>query len=257
MKIDSLYRYPVKGLSPEALTLIDVTAGHGFAFDRIYAITDSTLVFDENNPVPMQKSHFLMLARFERLSLVRTKFNSTTHDLEVRTSDSLRNFSLTAVQGREELASFLKSFLAVPLRRNPEIIHAEGHQFTDIGVHSNALMRTISLINLATLRDLSNHVGRYLDPRRFRANIYFDGATPWSELDWVGNTLRVGNVLLKIVRHTSRCPATSVDLERGERDLNIPRSILEYRGHGNCGIYAEILSSGRVQAGDNISFLNN
>ena len=69
----------------------------------------------------------------------------------------------------------------------------------------------------------------------------------WSELDWVGKTLKSGNVLLEIVRRTSRCPATSVDLERGMRDLNVPRSILDYRGHGDCGIYAEILSPGRLQ----------
>ena len=31
------------------------------------------------------------------------------------------------------------------------------------------------------------------------------------------------------------------------RDLNVPRSIFDYRGHGDCGIYAEILSPGRLQ----------
>jgi uncharacterized protein len=256
MKIDSLYRYPVKGLSPEALLSADVETGHGFAFDRLYAVTDGSFVFDEANPIPMPKTHFLMLARFERLALLKTKFNPDTHHLEVGTSDSLYRFTLRGAEGRKALAVFLTQFLAEPLRGEAEVVQAEGHQFTDISVHSPALMRSISLINLATLRDLDDHVGRHLDPRRFRANIYFDGAAPWSELDWVGKTLQSGNVLLRIVRRTRRCPATSVDLERGMRDLNVPRSILDYRGHGDCGIYAEILSPGRLQPSAKLSLLD-
>jgi uncharacterized protein YcbX len=212
--------------------------------------------FDEANPVPMPKTHFLMLARFERLALLKTKFNPDTHHLEVETSDSLYKFSLRGAEGRNALAVFLTQFLAEPLRGEAEVVQAEGHQFTDISVHSPALMRSISLINLATLRDLGDHVGRHLDPRRFRANIYFDGAAPWSELDWVGKTLQSGNVLLKIVRRTRRCTATSVDLERGMRDLNVPRSILDYRGHSDCGVYAEILSPGRLQPSAQLSLLD-
>jgi len=256
MKIDSLYRYPVKGLSPEALPSADVETARGFAFDRLYAITDGSFVFDEANPVPMPKTHFLMLARFERLALLKTKFDPDTHHLEVVTSDSLYIFPLRGAEGRKALAVFLTQFLAEPLRGEAKVVQAEGHQFTDISVHSPALMRSISLINLATLRDLSDHVTRHLNPRRFRANVYFDDAAPWSELDWVGKTLESGNVLLRVVRRTSRCPATSVDPERGVRDLNVPRSILDYRGHGDCGVYAEILSPGRLQPGAKISLLD-
>lgn len=256
MKIDSLYRYPVKGLSPEALPSADVETGRGFAFDRLYAITDGSFVFDEANPVPMPKTHFLMLARFEQLALLKTKFDPDTHHLEVVTSDSLYTFPLRGADGRKALAVFLTQFLAEPLRGEAEVVQAEGHQFTDISVLSPALMRSISLISLATLRDLSDHVTQHLDPRRFRANVYFDDAAPWSELDWVGKTLKSGNVLLQVVRRTSRCPATSVDLERGVRDLNIPRSILGYRGHGDCGIYAEVLSPGHLQPGTKMSLLD-
>lgn len=256
MKIGSLYRYPVKGLSPESLHSADVEKGHGLAFDRVYAVTDGSFIFDEANPVPMQKSHFLMLARFERLALLKTNFNPNTHHLEVWFSDSIYKFALRRADERKALADFLTQFLAEPLRGEAEVVQAEGHSFTDISVHSAALMRSVSLINLATLRDLGDHVGRPLDPRRFRANIYFDGAAPWSELDWVGRTLESGSVRLRIVRRTRRCMATSVDLERGVRDLNVPRSILDYRGHADCGVYAEILSSGRLRPGAKLSLLD-
>ncbi len=256
MNIDHLCRYPVKGLSAEILPWVDVAKGFGFPFDRLYAVTDGSLVFDETNPVPMAKTHFLMLARFGRLALLKTRFNPDTHILGVATSNSSYRFSLTERVGRKALAVFLTQFLAERLPGEAKLVQAQGHQFTDISVHSPALMRSISLINLATIRDLSDHVGQNLDPRRFRANIYFDGAAPWSELDWVGRTLRCDDVVLRIVRRTRRCPATSIDLDRGVRDLNVPLTILDYRGHGDCGVYAEIISAGRLQPGGKLFFLD-
>jgi len=222
-----------------------------------YAITDGSFVFDEANPVPMPKMHFLMLARFERLALLKTKSDPDTHHLKVVTSDSLHNFPLRRAEGRKALAVFLTQFLAEPVRGEAEVVQAEGRQFTDISVHSPALMRSISLINLATLRDLSDHVTRHLDPRCFRVNVYFDDAAPRSELDWVGKTLQSGNILLRVVRRTRRQSTTSVDPERGVRDLNIPRSILGYCGHGDCGIYAEAFSPGRLQPGAKLSLRDN
>ncbi len=250
MKIDSLFRYPLKGLSPEKLPSVDAEAGKGFAFDRLYAITDGSFAFDRAKPVPMPKTHFLMLARFERLALLKSLFDTNTHRLEIRTDDSRHTFALRNADGRKALADFLTEFLGHPLRGEAEVVQADGHQFTDISVHSPTLMRSISLINLATVRDLGDRVGQNLDPRRFRANVYFDGCTAWSELDWLGKTLRSGDALLRIVRRTRRCPATSVDVERGVRDLNIPRSILDYRGHGDCGVYAQIVRGGRLAPGD-------
>lgn len=62
---------------------------------------------------------------------------------------------------------------------NPQITHAEGLQFTDVSVHPVALMRSISLINLATIRSLEEKIGKPVDPVRFRGNIVFDSDTAW------------------------------------------------------------------------------
>ena len=50
----------------------------------------------------------------------------------------------------------------------------------------------VSLINLATVRSLEEQWGYEIDPLRFRANIYIDGAEPWEEFDWVGADIRLG-----------------------------------------------------------------
>ncbi len=41
--------------------------------------------------------------------------------------------------------------------------------------------KCLSLINLASLRDLERVVRAPVDPRRFRANICFEGAPAWAE----------------------------------------------------------------------------
>jgi uncharacterized protein YcbX len=256
MHIDSLWRYPIKGLSAESLPFADLAKGYGFSFDRAYAVTDGSFRFDECRPEPMPKTRFLMLAKYERLALLKTQLDQATRELVVQEGDVVHSFHLNESNGRAALAEFLTNFLDVPLPGPAAVVHATGHQFTDVSVHSTELMRSISLINLATVRDLERHTGRALDPLRFRANLYFDGAEAWSELDWLGNHLRCGDVLLRVVRRTSRCPATSVNPDNGTRDINLPIAIREYRDHGDCGVYAEVLTDGRLLRGSAIEYVS-
>jgi uncharacterized protein YcbX len=255
MQIDSLWRYPIKGLSPERLPVADLTPGHGFPCDRAYAVTDGSFDFDEHDPAPMAKSHFLMLAKYARLALLKTHMDTKQHELTVQGFGEPQRFFLNQQRDRAALAVFLTSYLAVPLRGQARVAYSPGHRFTDVSVHSAALMHSISLFNLATLRDLEYRIGKSLDPRRFRANVYFDGARPWSELNWVGRQLRCGDVVLKIIRRTRRCPATSVNLSTGTRDLDLPHAIRDYMGHGDCGIYAEVVASGRLEPGAAINIV--
>jgi uncharacterized protein len=256
MQVDSLWRYPIKGMSPERLAFADLTEGYGFAFDRAYAVTDGSFEFDPVNPQPMPKTHFLMLAKYERLALLTTCFDVDTRDMTVEGPAGARRYSLGVARDQDALAAYLTEFLGAPLRGQAKVAHADGHQFTDVSVHSTAMMRSISLINLATVHDLGQHVGTALDPLRFRANVYFDGAEAWSELDWVGRDLKCGDVRLRVVKRTQRCPATSVNPGNGVRDLNVPAAIRGYRNHADCGIYAEVIGAGRMQPGAEIKVVH-
>ena len=63
-----LYRYPVKGLSPERLDRVEVTSGETLPFDRAYAIENGPGRFDAAAPRHLPKVNFLMLMRDERLA---------------------------------------------------------------------------------------------------------------------------------------------------------------------------------------------
>ena len=55
-----LYRYPVKGLSPEPLQTMPLRAGETAPFDRAYAIENGPGRFDPENPAYLPKVNFLM-----------------------------------------------------------------------------------------------------------------------------------------------------------------------------------------------------
>ena len=70
--IHSIYRYPVKGLSPEALPRIALAPGETVPGDRLYAIENGPSGFDPSAPAYLSKQHFLMLMKNERLARLDT-----------------------------------------------------------------------------------------------------------------------------------------------------------------------------------------
>ena len=69
--VRAIYRYPVKGLSPEALDRVAVRPGETLPADRLYAIENGPSGFDPAAPAHLHKIQFLMLMRNERLASLR------------------------------------------------------------------------------------------------------------------------------------------------------------------------------------------
>ncbi|MGD0025399.1 MAG: MOSC domain-containing protein [Xanthobacteraceae bacterium] len=81
--IQSIYRYPVKGLSPEPLARTVLKPGETIPGDRLYAIENGPSGFDPAAPAYLPKQHFLMLMRNERLAALRTAFDQSSHILTI------------------------------------------------------------------------------------------------------------------------------------------------------------------------------
>ena len=95
-QVTNLYRYPVKGLSPEPLPRVALQVGQTFPADRRYAIENGTSGFDPRAPSWLPKSCFLMLMRNERLAGLQTHFEDRTNLL------TIRNGGHVAAQGNLE-----------------------------------------------------------------------------------------------------------------------------------------------------------
>lgn len=245
-KVNALYRYPVKGLSAQALVRVPLSAGATLPLDRAYAIANGPGPFDPACPKYLSKIHFLMLMRNEQLAALDCDFEDASHALViVQNGNEVVRGDLRTNEGRQRIESFLAGYLPATAQRGPpRILLAGGHSFSDVAA------KCVHVINLASVRSLATVMGAPVDPRRFRANILIDGPAAWSELDWVGKTLRCGDSLLEVFSPTERCAATNVDPTTGTRDLKIPSLLSRTKGHTNFGVYARVTRGGTIATGD-------
>jgi uncharacterized protein YcbX len=245
--VAALYRYPVKGLSPEPIASADVTPGSTIPFDRAYAVENGPSGFDPAAPQPLPKIAFLMLMRNERLAALSTRYDDVTGTLSIHAGGRrVAEGRLDTPEGAAAIERFLSGYMGPELRGAPRVLGASGHSFSDAGENF------VSLINLESVRDLEAHVGVPVSPLRFRGNLLVEGLPAWSEFDWVGRRVTVGPVVLEAMSPIERCAATNVNPETAARDLAIPRTLLEVYGHACCGVYLKVLSAGRLSVGDNV-----
>ena len=256
--VTGLYRYPVKGLSPQALQRMDLRDGEGLAHDRTYALALGSTAFDPAQPAPLPKSKFLMLMRDACLAQLATTVDIATGIISVARRGGPIEIAadLNTAGGRAELEAFFTDFVGESICGKIRVVSAPGHRFTDIGAPVPAMMDCVSLINLASLRALEAAMGRTLDPLRFRANIYVDGLPAWSEFDLIETRFSIGELSFQAVRRTRRCPATNVNLETAERDADVPKALRENFGHGELGIYLAVRGDGTLEPGHPVRLEN-
>lgn len=245
MNIASLHRYPVKGLSPEKLAFVQLAAGEGFPLDRKYALLRTEAAFDPAAPAWLPKANFVMLMLHEQLAALQTRFSPQGEQLSIRTADGHeRTFALGTPAGRTALGRFFLEYMPRRLTSEPKVVEANRHQFTD------KAEKYVSLINLASVRELEKRWGQTLDPLRFRANIYIEGAAPFSELDWVGQEIRFGQAAAEVMQRNGRCAATNVNPQTGLRDRDVPGKLRAEFGHKDLGVYLKITEPGLLRTGD-------
>ena len=240
-QINAIYRYPVKGLSPESLDKVTLIANQIIPNDRRFAIAHGSTDFPDG-PCWLSKMHFLMLAKNPKLAQLVSHFDDDTEILTLeRNGKRVSRGKLTDLTGCMLLEQFLVSFLGTESRGIPKIVENRKTAFTDIPDQQ------ISLINLASVKDLERVVRKPVDPMRFRGNLYIEGLAAWEENNWIGKEIQVGEITLEIASPIGRCSATNVNLETAEVDMNIPKSLQSGYRHRNMGVYAVVKNTGEIK----------
>lgn len=244
--VTALYRHPVKGFTPERLDAADLAVGEGFPGDRLYAVEVGDCGFDPAAPAFVPKTKFAVLAHIAEVAKARTRYDDAT-GLFHATAPGRPDFAgdLTGVSGREALAGWLTDLLGEEARAPLKVLRAPGTwRFMD---HP---LGHVSIINLASVRDLEARIGRRLDPLRFRANLYVEGWPAWIENDWTGRTLSIGGATATVFKSIVRCAAPGVDPVTAERDIDVVKALFDNYGHMLCGVYVQTTAAGRVARGD-------
>jgi uncharacterized protein YcbX len=242
-----LYRFPVKGLQGTPLDSATLTAGQGLEHDRRFAVALGRTRIDPSAPRWLPKQWFVMLMRDTELARVSCRLDAEAETIELALDGrpTCRAAWRTA-EGRGRLDAWLND-VAGSRRDGPaHFVTAGDTSFTDVP------QNCLSLVNLASVRELARQVGRDVDPLRFRANLLIDGLPAWGEFDWIGQEVRVGEATLRIPARIPRCAATGVDPTTGVRDMNVVKALRAAYGHYDMGVYAEVVRGGRVRVADTV-----
>jgi uncharacterized protein YcbX len=248
MRIDHIYRFPVKGLSAEALEEVTLSVGQMLPHDREFALAQGDAAFDPAAPAWLHKRNFGCLQANARLALLHSSYDPRAGRLLVHAPDGATlDESVRTDAGRAAIAAWLAAFMGEEARGTPRFVAAGDHRFSD------SPEKFVSLINHASIAALEAKMGTALDPLRFRANLYFNGAPAWAEFDWIGRRLEVGGATLAVVARIDRCAATTVNPVTAERDAQVPKALSVHFGHIDLGVFARVVAAGRVAVGDAIT----
>jgi uncharacterized protein len=134
--------------------------------------------------------------------------------------------------------------LCPPERAQPAQIVTAGRGMTDSDFPS------ISLHAAASLDALSALVGQPLSADRFRGNLWLDGVDAFSEFDWIGRDIQIGDVVLTVKERITRCRATMTNPETGQVDIDTLGALKAAYGHQDFGVYAVVKKSGMIALQD-------
>lgn len=250
--IKQLYRYPIKGMTPQALQMTSVQTGQAIPFDRCVALAHNSTTFDPADPQHQHKTKYLMLMKNEKLAGLQVQFDEKTGQVIIRQAGQLViEGSLDIVEQQQALEDFFADYLGDTIQGKPKLVYADDpeHTFSDVNA------RVISCINLASVQDLETTLQQPVNPLRFRANVYFDEAPAWSELEWTGKTFGLGTTMVKVLKPITRCAATNVNPETAQRDLTIPQTLVKTYGHNHFGVYVQVIQDGCLKVEDEFTVL--
>jgi hypothetical protein len=247
--VAAIFRHPVKGFTPEPLSAVRLAPGEGFPFDRMWAVENGPCGFDPAAPAFVPKSRFTVLAQIPKVAAARTRYDAESGVLHVSAAGAPDlAVRLDEEPGRRDFEAWLTDFLGEDVRGPLRVLEAPSqHRFTD---HPQG---QVSIVNLASVRDLGQRMGVELDPLRFRANLYVEGWPAWAENQWVGKPMLVGWAEAEVFKPIVRCLATHVNPGTAELDQEVTKALFDNYGHMFCGIYVKVTSGGPVGVGDAVT----
>ena len=221
-RVVALYRYPVKGFTPEECRTLTILDEGRVAGDRVLAFrfADSAVPDDQWS----RKHDCVVLMNTPGLARLEVRFDHQARRLAIGLDGRTLADEALDEEGRGRLASAMERYVG-GLAENPLSGHPRRVPLRLIGngvtprFQDNVDGHT-TLHGRGSLAAVSVAVGDpALSEVRFRSNIVVGGLDAWQELDWMGRRLLVGEVEFEVVKRKVRCLATHANPRTGERDM--------------------------------------
>ena len=245
--VAALYRYPVKGFTPEECETLTVLDEGRIAGDRVLGIrfADTEAADDAWS----RKHGMVALINTPGLARLRVTFDPKAFRLLISLESSVLVDEVLNPEGRRRIGAVLADYV-LKLDQNPLTHHPERLPLRVIGdglsprYHDEEPGR-VTLHGRGSLQAIQSALGRDVSESRFRSNIAVDGLNAWEEQSWVGRRIRIGTVEFEVVKPKTRCLATHANPITGERDLPILTTLVQKMGQENPTFAVAMLPSGR------------
>ena len=257
--VRALYRYPVKGLTPEPRAELEVQEDGRVAGDRVLAFrfADAAVPLERDGLDYWPKSRGLALMDFPSLARLRLRYDGDEGRVRLWLDGELLADERLP-EGRERLTRAVTEFvLSTPDGRR---LRGEGRlplALVGDGAASRFQDRPrgyVSLHGRASVEAVAAVVDAPVDDRRFRSNVVVDGVAPWAELGWSGR-VRIGDVLFEVQQSIGRCLAVHANPDTGERDARLLQTLTGVLGQDEptLGILLlPVAGGGVIRVGDEV-----
>jgi uncharacterized protein YcbX len=257
--VESLWRYPVKGMRGEELR--EAFVGFpGVYGDRLYAF---------RNSVAPKGFPYLTSRELETMLLYQPRYRNPegmTKPANLAEAEAIAPGLTPVYADSADLALDVDGpsgdRLAIGDPRLIDLLRAGiGDENELTLLRSDRAMtdcRPVSLFSIQTVRQLGEELGTTLDKRRFRANIYLDlkSGRGFEEDTFVGRILHVGTkASIAVMERDPRCKMITLDPDTGQQDSEVMKQLA--RAHETkAGVYGAVLIEGTIRPGDEISLMD-
>jgi uncharacterized protein YcbX len=232
--IAALYRYPVKGLTPELCDSLTVLPSGRVKGDRVLGVRFANSPAEDDSW--SSKREMLVLMNTPGLARLQVRLDTTQRRLRIDLEGETLIDTELDQTGRTRIANALAGFAEAqdenPLRDQPERLPLRviGDGITP-RYHDNEGGQ-VTLHGRASVAALAEALGEpELSELRFRSNISVEGLPAWEELGWIGRGLRIGDLTFSVVKAKVRCLATHANPSTGIRDQPVLTTLTETFGH--------------------------
>ena len=260
-RVAALYRYPVKGFTPEECATLTVLDEGRIAGDRVLGIRFADT--EATDDAWSKKTGMVALVNTPGLARLHLRFEEKVLRLRISLASVVLVDEVLNNEGRKRIAAAVADY-ALELDENPLSGHPERLPLRVIGDgltprYHDAEAGQVTLHGRGSLRALAAALAKAeVSELRFRSNIVVEGLGAWEEQNWVGRKVRIGAVDFNVVKPKLRCLATHANPKTGERDLPILTTLTKVFGQElPTFAVAMVPSHGgvRIHAGDEVSLV--
>lgn len=232
LTVSELAIYPVKSMRQVPLQAATIDMG-GLKHDRRWMVVDA-----DNRMITQRQQSRLCLVQpglhINGISLSAPGMDGLMLDIpdgkDARTV-SVWNDRCNAYDAGDSAAAWLSGFLGLECRLvyfPDEEIRTVDQDYAGQGdrtAFSDGF--PLLLISQASLDDLNDRMDEAVPMSRFRPNLVVSGCEPFAEDSW--KQLKVGGLMLRVVKPCSRCIIPSIDIDTAERGQEPTRTLIAYR----------------------------